>query len=258
MRIALISDIHANIMALQAVMADIESQGVDRIICLGDVVGYGPHPGRCIDLIQQKCSAMLMGNHEEALLDPNEAANFNPRAKNAINWTRDFLKTDGDEAMRERRWSFFGSLKTQARAGNFFFVHASPRDPTKEYVLPRECRSTEKMDDIFSRFEHLCFIGHTHVPGVFLENKTFTLPKDLFGNTYFIEPDEKALINVGSVGQPRDKDTRASYVVIDNNDTASPIVRFVRVEYDSGPTIKDILSNPMLDDTLAERLKYGR
>ncbi|MFW5828795.1 MAG: metallophosphoesterase family protein [Planctomycetota bacterium] len=258
MRLALISDIHSNTPALEAVLADIAGQECENILCLGDVIGYGPHPGACIDMVQERCSACLKGNHEEALLDGNEAANFNPRARRAIDWTRQFIQSDGDTETQQRRWQLFETLKTQARSGSFFFVHASPRDPTKEYVLPRESRNAEKMGSIFGMIEHLCFVGHTHVAGVFLPDGSFTPPDKLWGSTYFIDPDEKALINVGSVGQPRDNDTRACYCVIDSDDTESPRVYFRRVEYDLEPTIQDILANPMLDNSLAERLRHGR
>lgn len=258
MRLALISDIHSNIPALEAVLTDIRDQGFENILCLGDVIGYGPHPGRCIDMVQQNCSACLKGNHEEALLDANEAASFNPRARRAIDWTRHFIQTDGDAETQQRRWQLFETLKTQARSGSFYFVHASPRDPTKEYVLPRESQNTEKMNSIFGMIEHLCFVGHTHVPGVFLEDGTYTPPDKLWGSTYFIDDDEKALINVGSVGQPRDGDIRACYCVIDNDDIESPRVYFRRIEYDIEQTITDIQDNSMLDNSLAERLRHGR
>lgn len=250
----LISDIHGNYEALQAVFADMEAQGAERIICLGDVVGYGPFPGKCLDLVT-RCGAVLMGNHEEALL--HGAENFNPRAKRAIDWTREHLKQDGDEATRERRWHILNTLKIQAKSGRFLFAHASPRQPTREYVMPRDARNLEKMEEIFSLIGHICFVGHTHVPGVFLEDNTFTQPKDLWAMTYFVEPGEKALINIGSVGQPRDGDTRASYCLLDD-DAEAPRVIFRRVEYDIEVTAGAIEQNPYLDNHLAERLRRGK
>ena len=250
----LISDIHGNMAALEAVIADMESQGAKRIICLGDVVGYGPHPAECLDLVQ-RCGAVLMGNHEEALLFGAE--NFNPRARRAIDWTREHLKTEGSQDERNLRWNILNNLKIHAKSGNFLFTHASPRQPTREYVMPRDVKNSDKMTEIFSLIPHLCFVGHTHIPGVFLEDFTFTHPKDLWGNTFFIEPGQKALINVGSVGQPRDGDTRACYVILDD-DPESPRVLYRRVEYDVERTAQAIEANPQLDNYLAERLRKGR
>jgi len=250
----LISDIHGNLTALERVIEDMEANGAERIICLGDVVGYGPFPGECLDLVR-RCGAVLMGNHEEALL--YGAENFNPRARRAIDWTRDFLKNEGDEDTRKHRWEILNNLQIHARQGDFLFTHASPRQPTREYVMPRDIRNQGKMREIFSLIPHVCFVGHTHVPGVFLEDLSFVRPGELWANTYFIEPGEKALINIGSVGQPRDGDTRASYVLLDD-DGASTRVIFRRVDYDLEPTVAAIEDNPNLDNYLAERLKYGR
>jgi diadenosine tetraphosphatase ApaH/serine/threonine PP2A family protein phosphatase len=250
----LISDIHGNLAALTAVIADAEANGAERLICLGDVVGYGPFPGECLDMVR-RCGAVLMGNHEEALI--YGAENFNPRAKRAIDWTRDFLKTSGDEETRKHRWHILQNLQLHAQDGRFMFTHASPRQPTREYVMPRDSKNAVKMGEIFSLIPHVCFVGHTHIPGVFLEDLSFTPPSQLWANTYFVESDEKALVNIGSVGQPRDGDLRACYCLLDN-DPASPRVIFRRVSYDVETTAKAIEENPNLDNYLAERLRLGR
>ncbi len=254
MILGLISDIHGNLTALKAVIADMEENGAQRIICLGDVVGYGPYPGECLDLVR-RCGAVLMGNHEEALMFGAE--NFNPRAKRAIDWTREQLKTEGSEEVRKQRWDILQKLQLHARDGNYLFTHASPRQPTREYVMPRDITNTAKMDEIFSLIPHVCFVGHTHVPGVFLTDHSFTPPTQLWGSTYFIEADEKALINIGSVGQPRDGDSRACYCLLDT-ETSAPRVLFRRVEYDIESTATAIEANPHLDNYLAERLRHGR
>jgi predicted phosphodiesterase len=250
----LISDIHGNLSALKAVIADMEAKGAERVICLGDVVGYGPYPGECLDLVR-RCGAVLMGNHEEALLFGAE--NFNPRAKRAIDWTREHLKTAGDDETRKVRWDILQNLQLHAQEGQFLFTHASPRQPTREYVMPKDAKNGPKMAEIFQLIPHVCFVGHTHIPGVFLEDQTFIPPSMLWGQTYFIERGEKALINIGSVGQPRDGDHRASYVLLDN-DTGAPRAIFRRVEYDVEHTAKAIEANPYLDNYLAERLRQGR
>jgi predicted phosphodiesterase len=254
MILGLISDIHGNLSALNAVIADMEENGAQRIICLGDVVGYGPYPGECLDLVR-RCGAVLMGNHEEALMFGAE--NFNPRAKRAIDWTREQLKNDGTEEVRKHRWHILQNLQLHARDGNFLFTHASPRQPTREYVMPRDAANTQKMDEIFSLIPHVCFVGHTHVPGVFLPDHSFTPPTQLWGSTYFIEPDEKALVNIGSVGQPRDGDNRACYCLLDT-DASAPRVLYRRVEYNIEETATAIEANPHLDNYLAERLRHGR
>ncbi len=218
------------------------------------MVGYGPYPGECLDLVR-RCGAVLMGNHEEALLFGAE--NFNPRAKRAIDWTREHLKTDGDDETRAHRWHILQNLQLHARDGDVLFTHASPRQPTREYVMPRDAKNIPKMTEIFNLIPHICFVGHTHIPGVFLEDQTFIPPPMLWGATYFVEPGEKALINIGSVGQPRDGDKRSCYVLYDN-DVASPRVIFRRVDYDVEETAKAIEANTFLDNYLAERLRVGR
>ncbi len=254
MILGLISDIHGNLTALQAVLRDMEANGVEQVLCLGDVVGYGPFPGECLDLVQ-RCGAVLMGNHEEALL--YGAENFNPRAKKAIDWTREHLANDGDEETRARRRRILDRLQTHARIGNFLFLHASPRQPVREYVMPRDCVNVEKMSEIFALIPHACFIGHTHLPGVFLPDGTFTPPSRLWASTWFIEPAQKCLVNIGSVGQPRDGDVRACYCILDT-DPSGPRAVYRRVDYDIEATARAIEANPMLDDYLAERLRHGR
>ncbi len=133
------------------------------------------------------------------------------------------------------------------------FVHASPRKPINEYIFPDDVYSNPtKVRTLFGRVKHICFIGHTHVPGVFLEEPDFYMPDEL-GNTYPIVDDEKAIINAGSVGQPRDKDNRASYVYIDENK-----VHFVRLEYDFETTISKIRAIDRLDNFHGDRLREGR
>jgi predicted phosphodiesterase len=252
--LGLISDIHGNMAALQAVLRDMETVGCEKVLCLGDVVGYGPYPGECLDLVR-RCGAVLMGNHEEALL--YGAENFNPRARRAIDWTREHLKTAGDEQTRRNRWQVLQTLQLHCTYGSFLFTHASPRQPTREYVMPRDAGNVQKMDEIFALIQHVCFVGHTHLPGVFLPDRTFTVPSQLWNSTFFIEPGEKALVNIGSVGQPRDGDRRSCYVVLDT-DPGAPRAVFRRVEYDVEATATAIEANDALDDYLAERLRQGR
>ena len=255
--LALISDIHSNAEALSAVLADIESRGIDRIICLGDVVGYGPDPGPCLDTIMDRCSAVIMGNHDCATL--YEPGRFNIGAANAIYWTRSQLQSESDPTRIVRRWEFLGSLDVRKTTNGEDFgfrevllVHGSPRRPINEYLFPDDVHdSPEKVAASMDRFEHICFAGHTHVPGVFTESLEFLAPGDLGG--VYETSSGKALINVGSVGQPRDGDPRAGYVTVEGGK-----VTFVRVEYDVRTTMDKVYAVADLDDYLGTRLQDGR
>lgn len=245
---AIISDIHGNLEALEAVLADIETRGVDDIYCLGDVIGYGPNPRECIDLIMDKCSVCILGNHDQAaLFDPE---GFNAGAERAIFWTRSQFER-GDPRGNERRWDFLGELPRMKREDNFLYVHGSARNPLNEYVFPEDIYHQRKMERIFALVDSYCFQGHTHIPGVFTEDYTFRDPADLGGVFEFGE--QKALVNVGSVGQPRDGDSRACYVTLDGTE-----LRYHRVEYDVDKTAEKIYPIPELDNFLGDRLRDGR
>ncbi|MHC4562340.1 MAG: metallophosphoesterase family protein [Planctomycetota bacterium] len=256
--LAIISDIHANTEALTAVLDDIRQRDVERIICLGDIIGYGPEPRECLDLVRRSAMVTLMGNHDFAVL--YEPENFNVGAEAAAFWTREQLETEPDATLREDRWEFLGSLNIKhvvhdesLGVGEMAFVHASPRRPVNEYVFPDDVyNNASKLQGLFERFEHLCFVGHTHVPGVFVDTPDFYTPDEL-EDVFEVDPNHKALINVGSVGQPRDRDSRASYALVSDG-----VVRFVRVPYDFESVVQKVLPIPELDDYLGVRLKEGR
>jgi len=256
---AVISDIHSNLEALTAVLADIEKRGIRTIYCLGDVIGYGPDPGECLDLIIEKTKWCVLGNHDYAAF--YEPTNFNYAAEQASFWTREVLEIEDGKEVRDRRWGFLGELpmrqrletKLGANTAIINFVHASPRRPINEYIFPDDVYTNPlKVRLLFERVEHICFVGHTHMPGVFLDEPDFYLPDEL-NNVYPIIDGEKAIINIGSVGQPRDKNNRASYVYVNENE-----VHFVRVEYDFETTVRKIMSIEQLDSFHAERLREGR
>jgi predicted phosphodiesterase len=248
--LAIISDIHANVEALQAVLADIDSRGIQRIICLGDVVGYGPNPLECMDLVMKRCEFSLMGNHDFAIF--YEPANFNPAAENASFWTRAQFDSDPDVDRRNNRWRYLGSMPTRMAGDRFVCFHGSPRKPVNEYVFAADIYSAPaKMAAIFDRIQHLCFVGHTHVPGVFVPDPDFYAPEEM-DNRYKIT-DERAMINVGSVGQPRDRNPQASYVILTNE-----AVDFIRVPYDVQTTVNKIKAIDALDNFLGIRLIDGR
>jgi predicted phosphodiesterase len=247
---AIISDIHGNLEALSVVMSDIKQRGIEEILCLGDIIGYGPNPRECLDLVMDNCKTVLMGNHDFAVF--YEPYNFNTGAETASYWTRRCFELEQNVELRARRWRFLGSLPPRVRTDQYVALHASPRRPINEYIFPDDIYTNPgKFVAMFERVEKLCFVGHTHVPGVFLEGPDFYTPDEL--DYRFEVSDEKAIINVGSVGQPRDRDPRTGYVVVDNNS-----VEFVRLEYDVKTTVKKFEAVPELDSFLAARLLDGR
>jgi predicted phosphodiesterase len=267
-RRALISDIHGNLEALETVLSDIEAQGITEIYCLGDIIGYGPNPRECIDRVIDSCQMTLLGNHDQgAMFDPD---GFNIGAERAIFWTRSQLESSTDRSNNERRWEFLGELPRQYKHSKlpFLFVHGSPRNPLSEYIFPEDIYNHRKMDRLFQLVERYCFQGHTHVPGVFTESFQFFAPEEI-DNEYTLG-DGKLLINVGSVGQPRDGDPRACYVILDdglpdggseassNGSARPPRITYRRVPYDFEKTIQKIYAIPELEPFLGDRLRQGR
>ncbi|MBN2490371.1 MAG: metallophosphoesterase family protein [Planctomycetes bacterium] len=250
-RIAVISDIHSNLEALEAVLAEIDRLGCQEIICLGDLVGYGPDPEASVDLVMERCGVVLRGNHDDALFRP--VLDFNPIARNAINYTRKIMKPGLVRAGRKaKRWEFLRHLPLQQLRGDWLLVHASPNDPLKEYLLKTDllfCR--DKIAEALERTPRLAFVGHTHFPGVFDEKLRFHEPRDLRDGQYRFG-DGKAIINVGSVGQPRDKDPRACFVTVEADGA-----RFHRVEYDFTAVQQKILASGPFDEFSAARLARG-
>ena len=248
---AIVSDIHSNIEAFSAVLRDIKWRGVSDVICLGDVIGYGPNPKECVDAAS-KLRLCLLGNHEEAVLHVVQAQGFNRKASSAVRWTAEQFDMLGEEKRANaERWNFLGALRRDYASDGILLVHGSPVDPTREYVHVADVRNPNKMDRIFSRVQHVCFVGHTHVPGAWTDSLNYYPPEEL---EYVYQIDEhKVVINAGSVGQPRDFDNRACYVLFDGE-----TVRWVRVAYDLDKTIEKIYATKMLDNSLGDRLREGR
>ncbi|MGE3806776.1 MAG: metallophosphoesterase [Gemmataceae bacterium] len=247
--IAILSDIHANLEALEAVLDDARRHGAEKIYCLGDIVGYGPDPLPCIDLAM-KFHVNLLGNHDEwVMCDPVAVS---PSVERAIAWTGSlFANPDGDRERSERRWNFLASLPRTHREDLFLYVHGSARNPLNEYIFPEDIHNQGKMERVFALIELYCFQGHTHVPGIFTEDLQFISP-DQVDCLYRLEG-RKTMCNVGSVGQPRDGDWRACYVFLHGD-----VIRFRRVEYDIDTTVRKIRGNDDLDDFLGDRLSEGR
>jgi diadenosine tetraphosphatase ApaH/serine/threonine PP2A family protein phosphatase len=237
LRIGVFSDIHANWQALDAVLGDCSD--VDDIICLGDVVGYGGDPKRCLDFVRRQGWLTLVGNHDRACTDPEMLQWFNEEAAIAIRWTVSILEAED-----------LGWLKalpeTHVKQG-VLLVHASPREPIYEYVL--DAATAEA--NLLLLQDRVCFHGHTHVPGIFFFNGGSVAHDYRLGVAGFQGP---MLINPGSIGQPRDAVPDASYGVWDT-DTQS--FEFRRVAYDRDGAKRAIIEAG-LPERFALRLDYGR
>lgn len=245
-RRAVISDIHGNLEALTAVLDDVRDQRIDDLICLGDIVGYGPNPAECLDTIRGLCRCVL-GNVDAAVLlaqtelEHRGAAEPRPVGR-TIDWTRRQL-FDGEQSAARRE--FLDELARSARLGPWLFVHASPRNPLHEYVMPSDVEPGRHMDQLFALVEHYACFGHTHLPGVITTRYEYIVP----GACQYQYPlgDGKLMVNAGSVGQPRDGDPRATYVILESDH-----VRFRRVAYEWQTTVAKIRSIPDLADGRSE------
>jgi diadenosine tetraphosphatase ApaH/serine/threonine PP2A family protein phosphatase len=246
---AVLSDVHGNLEALRAVLDDIAHHGVSAVTCLGDLVGYGPNPRECVDLAMA-WQLVLLGDHDQAATaGPAESVRLVNRA---VLWTRSQLAVSvGDAQATERRLRFLAGRPQTHREGGFLFVHASPRDPLHEEIVPEDISCRAKMERIFALVERCCLTGHTHVSGVFTEGFRYHTTEEVCG-CYRLDG-RKVLVNVGSVGQPRDDDPRACYVLLDGD-----AGRFRRVEYDVEATVRKIHAIADLDDVQGDRLREGR
>ena len=266
MRTAVISDIHGNLEAFQRVLAEIDTRKVDEIICLGDILGYGPNPAACADLVAERCSFSLMGNHDYAVL--YEPTNFNEAAKKAAYWTREQIAgTNAKSELDIRRLDFLNRLRVRWCYEELYTcVHGTVRRPINEYLFSSDpIENPHKVQQIFSRINSRCLVGHTHVPGIFTEEPEFYHASELGGidesddaalvGQFVFPEEERVIINPGSVGQPRDHDPRASFAILDMNDEHT--VSFYRVEYDIEAVASRILDIEALSPWLAERLYKG-
>ena len=242
MTIALISDIHGNLEALEAVLEDIASKKADRIYCLGDVLGYGSDPSACLHLASQHCSTILMGNHEYAVLGHVEAESMNDAAQESIAWTASQLS--------DRELSIITDLEFTAEVENCLLVHASPHEPEQWHYILTRAEAARAFDACSNR---LCFFGHTHVPMIFARGADGKLRSKL-GHDFDPDEESRYLVNVGSVGQPRDDDPRAAYLIYDATEET---VTYHRVAYDIRKT-QAKMSDAKLPQTLIERLEFGR
>jgi predicted phosphodiesterase len=244
MRIALLSDIHANLPALEAVAADLPP--IDEVWVLGDIVGYGPQPNEVIATLQAMGARSVLGNHDGAAVGTVETAYFNPDARAAIEWTATVVDANAR--------SYIATLPEVRRDGAVTAVHGSPRDPIWEYITGPSVAA-----DNFGAFDtRLCLFGHTHLPIVFgATDGTVTSIQGLPGETVALRG-MRALVNPGSVGQPRDGLRDAAYAILTTGDAPEDdAVEFRRVRYDIELTQRR-MREAGLPPRLAERLSYGR
>ena len=244
-RYAILSDVHGNLEALTAVLGDAAAVGARAVLCLGDVVGYGADPVACVEQIGERAVATVAGNHEHGVLGVMSLAWFNPIAKAAALWTRSRL--DGDH----RR--YLDTLPLTHTFEEATLVHASPRHPEEwEYLM-----SAEDGFDVFGDFPtRLCFVGHSHRPDVWSLGSSgpeYTGYRASRPATVRLEDGRRYIINVGSVGQPRDRDPRAAYAIWDRDERT---VAIRRVEYDHRRAAQKILAAG-LPRPLADRLAHG-
>lgn len=253
MKVALISDLHANREALEAVFSHIREQGLAKVYCLGDVVGYGPEPEFCVDMVRGHAELCLMGNHDEALF--RDASDFNPHARGAIDYTKERMQPSWySSGEKKARWNWLKSLPLSHSEGRFLFVHGSPRDPVREYVLSTDgFLNPDKLRAVFQSFEGIAIGGHTHHPGLHDVDLRFHGLGGAERLTLALPPEGKCFVNVGSVGQPRDGDNRACYAVLEDTQ-----VTWYRVPYDFQATADKILRTGVLSEVLARRLALGK
>jgi predicted phosphodiesterase len=240
MRVAVIADIHGNLTAFEAVLADMNSDGdIDEVWCLGDVIGYGPDPSECIALLRRYPHICVAGNHDWAAIGKVDIADFNPHAAAACRWTGEQLTTGDVE--------YLESLPLTLEKGDFTIVHGSPREPIWEYVV-----STTVARANFDCFDTgYCLIGHSHVPVAFELSAGGCVLNDLPSSLRLGE--HRMIINPGSVGQPRDGDPRASYAIYNVDEQ---VVHHYRVAYNV-ESVQQRMVDLGLPAFLSERLGYG-
>ena len=237
---AVISDIHGNLEAFEAVLGDIPGE-VERVFCLGDVIGYGASPNECCDIVRREEIPVITGNHDLAVVDLDTDLNwFNPVAEAAVRWTREHLSEENQNFLRSR--------PRMMQTSEALFVHGSVRDPD-EYIIDGTT-AAENLAVLKSEYPNipLCFFGHTHVKAIAPSPNGSASDSDSLdlgsGGPY--------LVNPGSVGQPRDGDTFSSYVLVEGTD-----VTYRFVEYDIEKA-QDRIRAAGLPDMLADRLAVGR
>ena len=245
MRYGILSDIHGNLEALDAVLEALEEERIDRYLCLGDMVGYGASPNECLDRVIGLTTDVIAGNHDHAAIGKLDIATFNHFAAEAARWTRRQLTPAGRRYLAE--------LPYTRRIGDLYAVHASPDNPGAWHYLTSLGRVIEGFEALPGGIS-VCVLGHTHSPGIFESSTAENRCREVPARTHPLAPENRSLANVGSVGQPRDGDPRAAYCVFDAGERRLEIKR---VPYDM-ETVQRKIRDAGLPDMLAERLAHGR
>ena len=239
MRVAIVSDIHGNLHALEAVLEAIDRDAPDAIWCLGDLVGYGPRPNRCCAVVAERADFCLIGNHDLAVLGRLDLDEFQPDAAVAARWTT--------AALEDEPRAYLESLGASGEREGVGLFHASPRDPIWEYVLSSEVADAS----MAAASQELVLVGHSHVALYYRVSDGTLLPAG--DDTQLELSDDRWLLNPGSVGQPRDTDPRAAWLLVDLEGRRAS---FHRVEYDVAKTQQEIRDRG-LPEALAARLEFG-
>ena len=248
MHYAILGDVQGNGEALRAALEDIRQRKIERIVCLGNVIGFGPDPVECLDLIRNSCFITIRGDHEQALLSGTDG--LIPATARLIEWAKDMI-CEGSQG--ENRMAFVDNTLDPFSSAGISFFHGSPRS-SREYLFPSDVkRNRRKLRAAFEHVDKVCFHAHTHVPGVITENPlALRSAADLEGY-YHYRKGEKSLINVGSVGQPRDGDPRAGYIEIRKNE-----IFWRRVAYDVEAVIERMERLEVFGTNYSARLRQGR
>ena len=236
MKIAFVSDVHGNLEALTTALAHIDEHGVDQLVCLGDIVGYGPNPNECVEIIRERCEVVLMGNHDYAAIGLANIEYFNEFAKMSTHWTIKILKDENKQYLQ--------SLPFSHQNDEMIMVHSSPTNPSHWYYV---LSMPDALIEMQAFSQNLCFIGHSHVPLVFSDSSMIREP------LVQIEQNRKYIVNVGSVGQPRDGNPQLCYTLYDSDKKE---IRYIRLDYDVQTTYAKIIEAG-LPLYLAERLLKG-
>jgi len=240
---AVFADVHANLEALQAVLADMDAQAVSQRVCLGDIVGYAANPAQCLELVRGLGCPVVKGNHDDAAAGDSDLDEMRDVAQRGIEFARQKLST----AQR----AYLADLPLTLSSGNSEFVHASLNDPGEWRYIMRE---PEARDHFAAQTQPLCFCGHTHVPMVWHLSNTGNIKTWRGHGRIELPAGGKTLVNVGSVGQPRDLQPAACYAICD---AQAGWVEFRRVEYDIAKARRKIL-RAKLPRYAAQRLSLGR
>jgi predicted phosphodiesterase len=242
MKFGIISDIHGNLEALEVVLKEIKKEDCNEIIFLGDLVGYGANPNECVELLRQEKIVGVAGNHDYAVLKKTPIDDFNPYAKEAILWTQKVLT-------KESQW-YLDAFLLVNKSYPFHIVHSSPAEPSDWYYL----FTIEEIIPQFNYFSYpVCLVGHTHIPFCVAKREDGRI-EIIKENKFELKNDRQYIINVGSVGQPRDRNPKASFAIYD---TKTNIFEIRRVEYDIEKAADKIIK-ANLPPILAERLFYGQ